>query len=63
MSMTPEKLTAWREAHGLSRPALAKLLDCSPQTIFAWESGRRNMPAVIIGLALSELNRRLRKNK
>lgn len=37
----PARLRAGREARGLSRLAMARQIDCDPQTIYRWECGDR----------------------
>ena len=44
---SPAGLAAWRHAHGLSQPALARLLGVNTQTVFRWESGRVTIPRTV----------------
>jgi len=36
-------LQAYREQHSLSRPAMAKILDVAPSTVWRWEKRKRDI--------------------
>lgn len=57
-TMTPQQLTARREALGLSQAQLARALQVSEATISRWESGdRKILMAGVVELALQTLER------
>jgi DNA-binding XRE family transcriptional regulator len=55
---TPDQLRAFRAEHGLSRIALARLLDVRDFTVWRWENGQVNVPKTV-ELALNYLDQTL----
>lgn len=43
--MTPDELKAWRAAHGLSQPQLARRLEIAVGTLRNYEQGIRRIPS------------------
>jgi len=57
-TITPQQLTARREALGLSQAQLARALQVSEATISRWERGERKiLMAGVVDLALQTLER------
>jgi len=54
------QVKAWRKAHGLSQPQLARLLGVSVSAIMRWEAGERDVPPYL-HLALRGLEPQLKE--
>jgi DNA-binding transcriptional regulator YiaG len=52
--MTPSELKAWRDKNNFKQAALARALDVTPQTMYRWEAGKREIPS-FLALALKAL--------
>ncbi len=53
--MTAAELTQWREAHGMTKTALAAKLGVSVHTVLRWEKRHRRIPGPV-PLALAHLH-------
>ena len=52
--MTPQTFAEWRRRQRLSKAAAGRLLGCSKNSIFAWETGQSPIP-VYVALACAAI--------
>lgn len=62
MNTYGKQIRSWREAEGLTRTALAKLLSVSAQTIYYWETGAKR-PSLSHCRALQRISKRKLKQE
>ncbi len=63
VTMTPDKLKAWRHRNGYSQSELARILEVDTMTVSRWERGVREKIPFFLHLALECIELKGKKTK